>query len=95
LGACRRGVVLSEGGGDQGGADASSVRRRLKVDYGDGVDGAPTASSAPRWSLSKPHLREASMGKSIKTLSSVTVVGLDFASGGREMAWQSNGVLEA
>ena len=31
--------------------------------YGDGVDGAPTASSVPRWLLSKPHLKGAVHGQ--------------------------------
>ncbi|MDR3425507.1 MAG: hypothetical protein P4M13_10635, partial [Alphaproteobacteria bacterium] len=35
----------------------------LITDYGDGVDGAPTASSVPRWLLSQTHLREAVHGQ--------------------------------
>jgi hypothetical protein len=48
--------------------------------YGDGVDGAPTGIDVPRWSLSQPIWGEPpSMDKSIKNLSSVTIVGLDIA----------------
>jgi len=35
----------------------------ITVNYGDGVDGAPTASSVPRWLLSQSHLREAVHGQ--------------------------------